>query len=624
MSQAPYDGGMTYARDLNHEYEALHTAKEDAFWTAYMGLAADADAARTDFQGKEIALQRFLQDPVRLDRTREECKRAKPGDDRVALEGWVRTFEANVIPTPEARALAEEIIGLEGELARARAKMKLGFQPAGKPFEECSSVKLGTMLVAESDEARRKAAFEGLRSIEDHVLAHGFLEVVKARNRLGRMLGGEDYYDWKVRRVEGMSKREIFALLDGLEAKTRDSCKRALESIAKEKGPDATRAWNLRYAVAGDVTKEQDPYFPFSQALERWGRSFAALGIGYRGATMVLDLVDRKGKYENGFMHGPVCAWREEGKFRPARIHFTANAIPGMVGSGKRATETLFHVGGHAAHFANVDMPAPCFAQEFAPTSVAFAEVQSMFLDSLLGDADWQARYARTADGRPMPWDLIEKGIRAQQRFASGGVRGMFTVCYCERAIYEIPDAELTAERVLAGIRATERRLLFSEEGSPRPALSVPHLLAGESSAYYHGYVLALMAVHQTRDFFLARDGHLMDNPRIGPDLRDHYWRPGNSVRFPDFIARLTGKALSADALAQSANRTPDEAVGEAKRRIERAKAIPEWKAPVQLGARIRVVHGHEEVASVAPDRGDFQQAAGAFAGWIDAKSTGG
>ncbi|NJN14599.1 MAG: hypothetical protein HC813_02975 [Planctomycetes bacterium] len=312
----------------------------------------------------------------------------------------MRTFEANVIPTPEARALAEEIVGMEGELARARAKMKLGLQVPGEPFEECSSVKLGTMLVAEKEEKRRKAAWEALRSIEEHVLANGFVEVVRARNRLGRMLGGEDYYDWKVRRVEGMSKKEIFAYLDDLERQTRDSFGLSLEGIAKEMGPEATRAWNLRYSVAGDVTVQQEPYFPFGEALERWGRSFAALGIDYRGATMVLDLVDRKGKYENGFMHGPVPAWREGEQFRPARIHFTANAIPGMVGSGKRATETLFHEGGHAAHFANVDMPAPCFAQEFAPTSVAFAEVQSMFLDSLLGDADWQARYARTAEGK--------------------------------------------------------------------------------------------------------------------------------------------------------------------------------------------------------------------------------
>ena len=41
-----------------------------------------------------------------------------------------------------------------------------------------------------------------------------------------------------------------------------------------------------------------------------WGRSFAAMGIQYKGATMTLDLLDRKGKYSNGFCHWPQPAWR--------------------------------------------------------------------------------------------------------------------------------------------------------------------------------------------------------------------------------------------------------------------------------------------------------------------------
>jgi hypothetical protein len=32
---------------------------------------------------------------------------------------------------------------------------------------------------------------------------------------------------------------------------------------------------------------------------------------------------------------------------------------------------------------------------------------------------------------------------------------------------------------------------------SPRPIMSIPHILADESSCYYHGYVLAEMSVHQ-------------------------------------------------------------------------------------------------------------------------------
>ena len=53
------------------------------------------------------------------------------------------------------------------------------------------------------------------------------------------------------------------------------------------------------------------------------------------------------------------------------------------------------HEAGHAAHFANIAQGSPLFSQERAPTSVAYAETQSMFLDSLVGDAAWRGRYAR-------------------------------------------------------------------------------------------------------------------------------------------------------------------------------------------------------------------------------------
>jgi hypothetical protein len=607
--------------DLNHTYVRLHTEKEDAFWVQKMGLSDDPDAAQRDLDEKEIALQRFLQDPEKPERVRRELQRAADGggagEDVVSLRGWLRTFEAHTIESAEARALAEEIVAAEGRLARARTDMRLGYEDPEKGFVLASSVKLGTMLRAEKDERLRRAAWNGLRSIEPHVLSNGFLEIVRRRNRLGRMLGAEDYYDWKVRRVEGMAKAQVFALLDELERATRDRARASIDELRAKAGDATVTPWNVGYLIAGDITREQDPYFPFAEAVERWGRSFAALGIDLAGAELVLDLVDRKGKYENGFMHGPVVAWREGERRHAARIHFTANAIPGMVGSGHRAIETLFHEGGHAAHFANVDMSAPCFGQEFAPTSVAFAETQSMFLDSLLGDADWKARYARDREATPMPWDLIERGIRATQPYAAWGVRSMLAVCYAERALYEIPDADLTPEAALAAIREVERRLLFLADGSPRPVLAVPHLLAGESSAYYHGYVLAEMAVEQTRRFFRERDGHLVDNPRIGPDLARAYWQPGNSIGFTDAVNRLTGRVLGAAALAERVNRTADEAVEEAQARVARLSSIPENRGDVKLGARrLSIVHGRESIAQL--EDGDFAEFARAFARWID------
>jgi hypothetical protein len=59
------------------------------------------------------------------------------------------------------------------------------------------------------------------------------------------------------------------------------------------------------FCAAGDTTKATDPYFPFEDAVDVWGRTFAALGITYQGSVMTLDLCDRQGKYSNGFCHWP-------------------------------------------------------------------------------------------------------------------------------------------------------------------------------------------------------------------------------------------------------------------------------------------------------------------------------
>ena len=102
---------------------------------------------------------------------------------------------------------------------------------------------------------------------------------------------------------------------------------------------------------------------------------------------MTLDLLDRKGKYSNGFCHWPQPAWvRSDGSWQPSTTNFTSLADPAAVGSGKTALTTLMHEAGHAAHFANIKQRSPLFSQERAPTSVAYAENQSMFLDSLVGD----------------------------------------------------------------------------------------------------------------------------------------------------------------------------------------------------------------------------------------------
>ena len=158
------------------------------------------------------------------------------------------------------------------------------------------------------NEAVRLSCLESLRSIGPFV-SEKFCEIVKLRNQLAKKLGYVDFYDMKVTQAEGFSKEVLFSILDGLEAETRPIMQQAWQTLSADKGMAALEPHNTNYLLSGDLAKRKDPYFPFEDAVDIWARSFAALNISYRGATMRLDLCDRPGKYSNGFCHWPQPAW---------------------------------------------------------------------------------------------------------------------------------------------------------------------------------------------------------------------------------------------------------------------------------------------------------------------------
>jgi hypothetical protein len=132
----------------------------------------------------------------------------------------------------------------------------------------------------------------------------------------------------------------------------------------------------------------------------------------------------------------------------------------------------------------------------------------------------------------------------------------------------------------------------------PRPLLSIPHLLNQESAAAYHGYLLANMAVYQTRAYFEKTYGYLTDNPAIGPALAEHYWARGNGISHNATLLSLTGEPFNAKYLADSCNQTVDQAWAEAQAVMASAatRAYPSAPAP-DLDATIRIVHGSELIA---------------------------
>ncbi|MBA0163962.1 peptidase M3 [Pectobacterium versatile] len=590
-----------YFNALNRDYLAVHQAKEELFWQLYMGTGNDEVSER--FSAAESAYKRFISQPQRLAelRTHLATLENSPRDEQQqalshGLQGWYRFFDCNVIEDPQAQALMDEIITAESALYAKRKSYEMTHLDAKGERVSASLGELLTNQTTNDTEAYRQSSQQALRDLEQWLLQNGFPELISLRNRFARQMGYRNYFDYKVNKTERMTPEQLFAILDPFEEQTREANARSLKNLADEKGEDALQPWNIRYASAGDVTRQLDPYFPFSASLERWINSFKRLRIGFNGAEMQLDLLVRKGKYENGFMHGPVPPFVQEGKWVPARINFTSLAKPDQIGSGASGINTLFHEGGHAAHFANIRQNAPCFSQEFPPTSMAYAETQSMFCDSLLGDADWLKRYAKNAQGETIPDELIRADISTQQPMRAFSERHILLVPYFEWQLYSWDDDARTPEAMTKLARDTEQRIL-GISGSPRPTLAIPHLLSMESACSYQGYLLALMAVEQTRSYFLQRDGYLTDNPAIGPDLAQHYWHPGNSVSHDDTLRSLTGEGFNPAYLAHACNLTVDEAWQQAESTMAQAAARPQPAADFDLSARIRVVDGSRVLA---------------------------
>ena len=61
-----------------------------------------------------------------------------------------------------------------------------------------SSVLLRTTMRTHDDERHRRACYDAMRGIGEFV-AEKFVDIVKGRNRMAKMLGFVDYYDYKVR-----------------------------------------------------------------------------------------------------------------------------------------------------------------------------------------------------------------------------------------------------------------------------------------------------------------------------------------------------------------------------------------------------------------------------------------
>jgi oligoendopeptidase F len=597
-----------FLASLNQLNLKLHKRFEDLYWVSHMG---DHSVDRK-FAAAQAERDAFRANPKYPEKISEFLKKVSPNSKK-RLQNWLLYFSCYQMPK-NTLVITDQIAKLENKIQQKRirlAKQKEGYvDPYTKKFIKASALQLSFITAINPDEKVRKAAFEAREKLATLFIKE-YIQLIGLRNKFAQTLGYDDFYAYKLGRDERMTKKELFGLFSKIYSKTKYAFAdvRALEKTM----PGLRKPWNFNYLMAGDFRKEEDPYFQFSEALILWGKSFVALGIDFRGGKLTLDLLDRPGKWNNGFCQGSKLVNYKKTKRQPGSANFTCTLVLGQIGAGWEGYHTLFHEGGHAAHFLNMDQTENCLNSEYPPATSPWAEAQSMFLDSVFSSTEWRTRYAKNKKGQAYPFSIFERKVRKLHALSPLDLHSVMMVSNFERSIYEAKN--LTTKEVIKIAKRVYRKYTDRSFDSVS-LLNVPHIYQTESSASYHGYGLAMLAVNQWRAYFYKKYGYIVDNKNIGKEITK-VWVLGSSKTFKEYVKIATGKELSADAWLEAATSSIQKVLTKAKKRIARMQKVKKYSGKINLNASVVLVDGKNKIADNSKG---FEAMAKSYALWLNKK----
>jgi peptidyl-dipeptidase A len=402
----------------------------------------------------------------------------------------------------------------------------------GQPVSE-NQIK--TILREEHDSEIRREAWEASKQI-GVAARDGLLELVELRNQSARALGFRDYYA-KAMALQEIDEAELFALLDDLEARSREpfrAVKARLDQALAARchiAVDQVRSWHYSDTFFQDLPQtgvvDLDRLFKDQDILKLATRTYDGIGLEVRDVLARSDLFERENKDQHAFCTHIDRATDD--------VRILCNIRPDA-----SWMSTTLHELGHAVYDKYLAPDLPLLLRSAAHTNTT--EAIAMLMGRLAGDSGWLARVRGISDTAVRE---LATAARAEERAAQlVFVRWALVMVHFERALYADPRrADLNA---LWWDLVERFQMVPRPEGRDAPDwASKIHMAI--APVYYHNYILGELTASQLSHAIKAQvvGAQLVDNPAAGAFLRDRLFALGARYPWNETLERVTGERLN-------------------------------------------------------------------------------